>query len=654
MNREKAEMYTEHALDGIFNYELHEEIARTTTAIVYRATCKKGRLRNRPVAVKKIHTSTSKHPSRGNTSPVISIHSTLCHPSIISLLSAFDAPFGRFQVYELCSEGTLADLLYARDTHSIIEAELKSVARSLVDALIYLKKGLVIHRDINPANILIADDHRVKLSGFGSAVKLPTAESTVTEFCGSANYVAPEILCARPYNFAVDLWSLGCVFLACVSGSPAFDAPSPDQVYANICSAKYTLPNTASEEAKNLIQSMLEKNPHDRIQLHRLHGHSFFGPSLPASPLDLSVMRVRSRHLSRYNLSLSKIKPTKSPSNRYPTRLSKDPGRPRPATLSFQTKPKQRGPTRRIPFEDITNEYTNRPQDIGGEALLGPPPIRTASAPAFSCTPGVSGTTQLVGPQQPASALAAGSGTLRLSSGSTLDHYGPSSHVNSPLVPNPSGGNNHSEHFSPRPQLRRVLSDSHGLLDFRRVTSLSSTRQNLHSASRPIEVLQPRIPSQATSITAVAHPTNQLGIGFWKPKPVTAASQGDPGQIHLDTGRLKPQTHKVSRGQLVVLPSRSLLVDFREGERRIGGKGREVLVISPDGRRVQVYDAPHLSTPCCLAEATATYDLQDLPQKYAKLYNDVSRLVDQLKSRIPKVCLPVNYSALYTRLPRRS
>ncbi|OJT06997.1 Serine/threonine-protein kinase PLK4, partial [Trametes pubescens] len=100
---------------------------------------------------------------------------------------------------------------------------------------------------------------------------------------------------------------------------------------------------------------------------------------------------------------------------------------------------------------------------------------------------------------------------------------------------------------------------------------------------------------------------------------------------------LKPQTHKVSRGQLVVLPSRSLLVDFREGERRKGGKGREVMVISADGDTIEVYDAPHLSTPCCLAEATAAYSLAHLPQTYMKQYNDAARLVDQLKARIPKL-----------------
>ena len=65
------------------------------------------------------------------------------------------------------------------------------------------------------------------------------------------------------------------------------------------------------------------------------------------------------------------------------------------------------------------------------------------------------------------------------------------------------------------------------------------------------------------------------GIGMPRPKPFT-------------TSFLPPQTHKVSRGQLVILPSRTLLVDFREGERRQGRQGVEVLIISPDGEEVRI------------------------------------------------------------------
>ena len=110
----------------------------------------------------------------------------------------------------------------------------------------------------------------------------------------------------------------------------------------------------------------------------------------------------------------------------------------------------------------------------------------------------------------------------------------------------------------------------------------------------------------------------------------------------LTTAYLTPQTHKVSKGQLTILPSMSLLIDFREGQRRNGHKGVEVLCISPDGLQVAVYSAPHLSSPCCLAESSAIYQVQDLPHSYRKQYEEAARIVDQLKRRIPRVWMQLS------------
>ena len=86
---------------------------------------------------------------------------------------------------------------------------------------------------------------------------------------------------------------------------------------------------------------------------------------------------------------------------------------------------------------------------------------------------------------------------------------------------------------------------------------------------------QPRIVSKATSSTAVSS------------NNVAGAPDKLAGRFPVfNTRLLKPQTHKVSRGQLVVLPSGSLLVDFREGERRKGRGGKEVFVVLTDGANV--------------------------------------------------------------------
>ncbi|TFK91592.1 kinase-like protein, partial [Polyporus arcularius HHB13444] len=179
-----------------------------------------------------------------------------------------------------CQYGSLADVLSARDPSVLTEDELRGVARTLVDSLVYLRKERVLHRDIKPSHVLIDSDHRLKLCGFSSAIRLPTIDSTETTFCGSANYVSPEILSGQPYSFPTDVWSLGCVLLTCLSGKPAFFAPTPDKVFDNICSARYTLPETVSYEAQDLLCGLLQKNSLDRTPLHRVLPHPFFKPSL--------------------------------------------------------------------------------------------------------------------------------------------------------------------------------------------------------------------------------------------------------------------------------------------------------------------------------------------------------------------------------------
>ena len=76
-------------------------------------------------------------------------------------MSYFSAPSGYYQVLELCQGGSLAGLLDTREDHILTEEELRGLSRTLTDALIYLRNELVLHRDINPENILITGDGRM-------------------------------------------------------------------------------------------------------------------------------------------------------------------------------------------------------------------------------------------------------------------------------------------------------------------------------------------------------------------------------------------------------------------------------------------------------------------------------------------------------------
>jgi hypothetical protein len=113
----------------------------------------------------------------------------------------------------------------------------------------------------------------------------------------------------------------------------------------------------------------------------------------------------------------------------------------------------------------------------------------------------------------------------------------------------------------------------------------------------------------------------------------------------FSTSALKTQTHKLTSGTLSITPSRALLVDFRESERRRGARGDEVLLVRTKERVVEVHEAPHLSTPCCLAEPTAVYNNPgEMPKRLWKVWADAERIVEKLKARTPKASPPFHSS----------
>ncbi|KAF8527471.1 hypothetical protein BU17DRAFT_81641 [Hysterangium stoloniferum] len=182
------------------------------------------------------------------------------------------------------------------------------------------------------------------------------------------------------------------------------------------------------------------------------------------------------------------------------------------------------------------------------------------------------------------------------------------------------------------------------------LSAIPSPPPTFPSSLQPKDVVQT---SSAAPNVASSHPSEcddrDIGIHCLQEKGIltanlNAASSNEdcppailrtsaPTCLHI--APLLPQTHKVAQGQLVVMPSRSLLVDLREGERRAGGKGTSVLVISPDGQQIKVYEALHLSTPSVLSEPQAIWVLDELPERYWGSYRFASLYIETLKKRTP-------------------
>ena len=152
------------------------------------------------------------------------------HPNIVKLIDLFENLENYYIVLE-CMEGKdMFDYLKSRNFR-ITEDRAKELMLQLMQAVQYLHSYGIIHRDLKLENIMMTDNSEnsvPKLVDFGLAKILGPTEKSDEPF-GTLGYVAPEVLKKEPYSFSCDMWSLGCICYALLSGSLPFDHQSQQE-----------------------------------------------------------------------------------------------------------------------------------------------------------------------------------------------------------------------------------------------------------------------------------------------------------------------------------------------------------------------------------------------------------------------------------------
>jgi len=125
----------------------------------------------------------------------------------------------------------------------------------------------IAHRDLKPENLLLDEDHNIKISDFGLSKDFSNEDMTTS--CGTATYVAPEVLTATGYDVACDIWSVGVITYILLSGHIPFDGPDEEKVFDKILSADYSFPSPlwdpVSEEARDFITKIFVVEPKQRM-----------------------------------------------------------------------------------------------------------------------------------------------------------------------------------------------------------------------------------------------------------------------------------------------------------------------------------------------------------------------------------------------------
>ena len=141
-------------------------------------------------------------------------------------------------------------------------------------AVEFMHSKNLVHRDIKPENILMNDAMEPKLCDFGWSIELHKNESRQT-FCGTYEYMAPEIFETENYNSTIDVWSLGVLLYELIHGKSPFLGSSIFHIYKNIIKEQISFKPNVDPQAKALIRSILKINPAERPSVKKILMHPY-------------------------------------------------------------------------------------------------------------------------------------------------------------------------------------------------------------------------------------------------------------------------------------------------------------------------------------------------------------------------------------------
>ena len=234
----------------------------------------------------------------------ISIMYNVNHPYSVKLVNHFEDNEKLYLIMELASNGNLYNFIQKNKKDKIKNMDLiKKLIIQTIEIIKYLHSLNIIYRDIKPENILLDKDYNVKLCDYGWATYF-TPGKFLTVYCGTPEYVSPEMLKKYPYNEKVDIWGIGVLIFELVFGYAPFSSNFNEDRYNNIKSGKIKWPDDLNEEyqkIKDLIEKILKVNPNDRISLNDIENHPW---------LKNTFLKMKEKKLTNDTFEINKMTQT--------------------------------------------------------------------------------------------------------------------------------------------------------------------------------------------------------------------------------------------------------------------------------------------------------------------------------------------------------
>ncbi|XP_033328668.1 cGMP-dependent protein kinase for isoform X2 [Megalopta genalis] len=183
---------------------------------------------------------------------------------IVKLFKTFKDRKYLYMLMEACLGGELWTVL--RDKGHFDDGTTRFYTACVVEAFDYLHSRNIIYRDLKPENLLLDSQGYVKLVDFGFAKRLDHGRKTWT-FCGTPEYVAPEVILNKGHDISADYWSLGVLMFELLTGTPPFTGGDPMKTYNIILKGidAIEFPRSITRNATALIKKLCRDNPAERL-----------------------------------------------------------------------------------------------------------------------------------------------------------------------------------------------------------------------------------------------------------------------------------------------------------------------------------------------------------------------------------------------------
>jgi len=230
----------------------------------------------KPLAVKKIPLSIIKqHNLMDQSEREISILRSLKHPFIVQMHFDFRDQTHIYVGMEFAEGGGMFDLLSKGGKFSNEVAA--QYFYETCDALEYLhtRPEKVIHRDIKPENILLDREGHVKLADFGWSNYLGKTAAYRATFCGTPDYLAPEMIRGEGHTESLDMWEMGVLLYEMTVGKSPFGSSSQETTCRLILRCDLRFPSGMNPEAQDLVKSLCKLRPEERLTAAQAKRHAF-------------------------------------------------------------------------------------------------------------------------------------------------------------------------------------------------------------------------------------------------------------------------------------------------------------------------------------------------------------------------------------------